>query len=355
VGENRARQSLPVLSFRYTKKAKTAYGLLKGVDTDLEKYVASLDAYLQDYFPYRGAVFNLYKDVQSDIFGENPIPKKVVQGNNGLLFLGDSYSDVILESKGINIFKEDEVKKIGDKILSNRTMLKSQGIDYYLAIAPNKHSIYGEYLPIIKSPNPTKIEQLKKYLDANSENLLIDMSDLLKVNKDTTLLFYKSDTHWNPSGAFWGYKRLMNALEKDRESLKSFELSDFMFYNKNSKGGDLSRMLGDKSSEYKFFAKHKHSTSEKMMSRMPVPENYSRKPEDYEKRYRSKANRLKIILFRDSFSTGLIDYLNENFGESVFIWNFGMFDKAIIDQEKPDIVVQEIVERDIDKLIKGKN
>ena len=77
-----------------------------------------------------------------------------------------------------------------------------------------------------------------------------------------------------------------------------------------------------------------------------VPGNYTRKPTDYEQRYTSEANDLKILMFGDSFSTSLIKFLKESFGESVFIWHY-RFNKQLIIDEKPDIVINEIVERNL--------
>ena len=81
-----------------------------------------------------------------------------------------------------------------------------------------------------------------------------------------------------------------------------------------------------------------------------VPDNYFRASNNYEYRYKGKG-KLKVLVFRDSFSTSMIQFLKEYFGESIYIWHHD-FNKEIIEQEKPDIVITEIIERDIDVLIK---
>lgn len=78
-------------------------------------------------------------------------------------------------------------------------------------------------------------------------------------------------------------------------------------------------------------------------------ENYFRKNDDYEKRYKSSVNNLKALIFRDSFSDAMIKFLKHSFGETVFIWHYTL-DKELIEKEKPDIVIQIIVERNIEQL-----
>jgi hypothetical protein len=82
---------------------------------------------------------------------------------------------------------------------------------------------------------------------------------------------------------------------------------------------------------------------------LPVPKNYERVPEDYEKRYKSNVNDLKVLVFHDSFTTALVPFIKESFGETVFIWKPN-FNKTLIEKEKPDIVLQIVVERNLELL-----
>jgi hypothetical protein len=45
----------------------------------------------------------------------------------------------------------------------------------------------------------------------------------------------------------------------------------------------------------------------------------------------------------------MLPYLKESFGESLFIWDIKL-SKKLIEQEKPDIIIQIIAERTIDQL-----
>ena len=52
----------------------------------------------------------------------------------------------------------------------------------------------------------------------------------------------------------------------------------------------------------------------------------------------------RVVMFRDSFFTVVLPYLDESFGRGVYLWEDG-FDLHVIDAERPDIVIQQIAQR----------
>jgi len=88
--------------------------------------------------------------------------------------------------------------------------------------------------------------------------------------------------------------------------------------------------------------------------KLKVPDGYPNDPEAYELRFHSKDNdkkKLKILVLCDSFGGYFSKFLKEHFNETVFIWDT-KFDKKLILQEKPDIIIQEFVSRNSDFLLK---
>ena len=69
----------------------------------------------------------------------------------------------------------------------------------------------------------------------------------------------------------------------------------------------------------------------------------------YESRYIGNANKFKILVFHDSFFNGMSKFFKESFGETVFVWSDLQF--GLVEKEKPDILIYERVERDIDMLL----
>jgi alginate O-acetyltransferase complex protein AlgJ len=52
----------------------------------------------------------------------------------------------------------------------------------------------------------------------------------------------------------------------------------------------------------------------------------------------------RAVVFRDSFASALIPFLSEHFSRAVYLWQ-NDFDPDVIEQEHPDVVIQEIVSR----------
>ena len=57
----------------------------------------------------------------------------------------------------------------------------------------------------------------------------------------------------------------------------------------------------------------------------------------------SKA-RGKAVVFRDSFAVSWYPFLGYHFREVIFIWRYH-WDAAFLEREKPDVVIDEILER----------
>jgi hypothetical protein len=51
-----------------------------------------------------------------------------------------------------------------------------------------------------------------------------------------------------------------------------------------------------------------------------------------------------LVMFRDSFGTALGDLLSRHFRKAVYVTS-DLFDRDLIDRERPDVVIVEMVER----------
>ncbi|MDR2427467.1 MAG: hypothetical protein LBD19_00765 [Endomicrobium sp.] len=56
---------------------------------------------------------------------------------------------------------------------------------------------------------------------------------------------------------------------------------------------------------------------------------------------------MKVIMFRDSFSTNLFPYLGNTFGEILAFWRYPTKEDLEILKDTGDIVIIEVVERSI--------
>ena len=311
-------------------------------------FIDQFNSYYSDNFAIREIMIQLYTNFKINLLHTNPFPEKVVFGNEGWIFLGDSWSDAITETKGIKNFSDQELDEITKNVTESQKYFDLKRITFFLAIAPEKSTVYGEKLPIQQSARQTKLEQVKKRLSAIGCKL-IDLKDDLNKNQNFPL-YYKTDSHWNEIGAYYGYVSLMNTIVTSFPMLEILKLQDFSIDTNNHYSGDLANMLSLKIMECRFVLTPVFKReSNRLPGKLKIPESYTRNPKLYERRFGNKIGNLKVLVFHDSFFMTLYKFIPESFRETVLIWS--VWEKDIIEQEKPDIVVYELVERDIDALL----
>jgi len=339
--ENRKLSPAPKISLKNIRELPNLFGLHRDIISNIKKY----NAYYSDSFILKNHLFKLYVEIKSTLFKTNPLPSKVVEGKDGWMFVGNKYSDAILESKGILNFKEIELQQIKHNLNTWKKWFSEKKIDFYIAVPPNKLTIYGENLPIIFDKiNKKKSEQFKLLCDSLAINHLDMFENHHNINGQ---LFSKTDTHWNDAGAYLAYQNLMSLIQINYPVVKVIPIDSFNSKARTFWVRDLTKMLSKKVREEEIFYEIKNSKAKPIKDRLTVPKTYSYNPDTYEIRFKSDANDLKVLIFRDSFSNALIKYIKESFGESVFIWK-NKLNKEIINKENPDIVIAICVERSID-------
>ncbi len=347
ISENRQVAAMPRLDFRFSASSLSVKSKVIAIYLKGTKFIRQFDDFYSGTFSFRSDLLKLYYSLKSDLFQVDPLPQKVVQGEDGWFFLGDDNSNVIKESKAIENFSREELDAVIGMILKRNAWLHKKHIQFYLAVAPNKLSVYGNYLSILRSGKKTMTEQL----DSASFNKFSFIS--LKnnfPNQPTEKLFHKTDSHWNDNGAFLGYSALIEKIKFDFPDAHVLNKSDFLVDTTWSYQQDLTRMLSISVREEIIRLNYKNLTQAiPQAKQLSIPKNFERDPKDYEERYKSNVNNIKVVIFRDSFTMHLVKYLKESFGETVFIWSHH-FDEGIIEREQPDIVIQIIVERNLQLL-----
>ena len=154
--------------------------------------------------------------------------EKVVVGRDGWLFLGDRYGAGL--SKGRNIISKPDadIDKWVRSMSARRQWLASEDIPMVFAVAPNKHSVYGEFMPSwasIEHPNST--DRLIEKAEALGLPIIDMRVELIKQKQTHQYLYNKTDTHWTQLGAYFGYRELMRALSKLVENLNYVGMDQF--------------------------------------------------------------------------------------------------------------------------------
>ena len=115
-----------------------------------------------------------------------------------------------------------EITRLYRTLLLEQKHLESRGISFIFTVAPNKSSIYGEYMPnrYLVTGEKSNAEKLYALLDAEGFDY-VNLTRVLLAAKDKQI-YFKLDTHWNNNGVLLGYNAL---LDKVRERKPRFLFS----------------------------------------------------------------------------------------------------------------------------------
>jgi hypothetical protein len=206
----------------------------------LKIFFSSLEKVVSDRLPLRGQLLGLKTRIAL-FFGKGLNPEVVVVGKNGWLFFGNAVGRGIDQYRGILRMDEDQLNAFRDYFQGIRAELEKRGIPFLLVVAPEKHSIYPENLPLYLSKKG--ISPADQILEPRSGFDILDLrSFLLEAKSRSKLpLYYKTDSHWNEFGAYLAYRKIMERFP----DLSALNIGECNFVNPEVQGrGDLSIKVG---------------------------------------------------------------------------------------------------------------
>jgi len=327
-----------------------------GVKTSVKIGEKKMSLNFKRNFPLKSELIDLYFYNKKVFIKTNPLPRKAVQAKNGWKFLGDYPDNALSESKGIVTFSKKEIEILKKNLIYRKNWLEERGIKMYLAIAPNKLTVYGDMIPIEKKSNLTKKEQLDSLCRIHNITYIDLGKNLQNTNKE--LLYYKADTHWTDFAGYEAFKVSINQIQQDfpKHQFKKYPINElYINYNDPKRAskefGDLNRILGiDEIEKYITFNFKVKQPAYRTSKKHQAPNNYTIDPRLYSTQWKSPTNSLKAVILHDSFLGAYQDYMYNNFGTTTRVWDHS-FNEDLISEENPDIFYHQIVERKIDVLL----
>ena len=297
---------------------------------------------------------------------------QVIIGKKGWMFLGNQYSQVLNQTRGLKfpLTTNQNIEKTIYALKQRQDWLTSKGIKTLFAIAPNKHSIYKEYLPDwLPTPDHNHTDDFVAKAKTAGIQILDLRVPLLRHKLKEPDLYYKSGTHWNLLGGLIGYQEIlieMNrrfgmALKPARiESIKPMsrsgrELSWFLKINRamtennqrekdfniNFKGMNDIVCIQDIDRQTLSFKGECARGRNPMLNNPDLPKLVSN---DH------ASNDLTLLWLRDSMGTNITRLFSVTFSRSLELHHaFHSMDQLqdFIEKQKPDILLFLIVERNI--------
>ncbi len=309
------------------------------------EYPKKYEAYFNDNFGLRNYLINWGAAYRTKIFRSSMHSELVKFGKEDWLFYNRIDGKIFASYTNTNLIPQDTLQRIIAKWEKNKKRYNALGIKYFLTFWPNKHTIYPEYLSNTMKAQIkdtiSRVDQILRSLeDTKSPVKLFDPRAFLIERKKQHQLYHKFDTHWNDYGAFLGYQSFFNE-NIDELGIKPKSIDDFNIEWVDFKRGELIQMLGVKNDGYfvekaPIFELKENKDQIEFLSTKGYPKQTKITRNEH------CGNRLKVLVFRDSFTTKLIQFLSLNFYEVTYIWGHS---ERYVNELKPDIIFEGYVER----------
>jgi hypothetical protein len=314
---------------------------------EYEKFAKAFEAWFDDRFGLRSILISSYRQVLFELGLSSSGTRKAIRGvDNWHYFSGGGLEDTILDFKGAVRFSADELDRLETYFREWNQWLSDRGIEFHVMIAPNKVSIYPEFLPrgIKQGPSEKRIGPLLKRLASSELSPVFPREKILKRKSDEHDLYFKWDTHWNGIGAFFGYRVFFEESGLDRPLPEA----NVRFLRSLRDHGDLARLLGitndERDVDYEIRLSEGHWAK---------PLGDWKFAHGQQNRFEMKSATLgKALVFHDSFMGPLIPLFARHFRSSAFYFE-PYLDKEAIETEMPDIVILEFAERLAHGLLEG--
>ena len=318
----------------------------------LREFPPGFEAWFNDRLATRGAMLQAYNLARAwglvgGAFNRPAVGQEmqtpVIIGRDGWLFFGGGrMADY---HRGTHPFSADELDAWVRVLRARRDWLQARGIRYVFVVAPNKCTIYPEYMPrsLNKVRRASRWDQLLERLRGPDGVDAVDLRPALWKAKEQRQAYRKIDSHWNDFGAYAAYRELMRHLRTHYPAAEAWPIDDFDIKMQETGDGDLVTMAR---SPFPF-----RDTLVRLEPKRPrrgggkiVSESHGAETG------RDVASELpgaalpKAVILHDSFMSALSPFLNEHFRRARYR-STTEFPCELIEREKPAIVIEEIVER----------
>ncbi len=316
------------------------------------------ESWFNDHFNHRDFFIDINSRI-SRLIDRNLKNSTAMAGKENWLFTKRWNSVDTFQNK--TLYSDEELAEIKENLEGVRKWANANGMKFYLLLSPDKERIYPEYYPeeYKKVRDLSRIQQTYDFIRRNTDIAVVYPYRELMAAKKKHILYYKTGTHWNHRGAFVAYTELMKRIRKDFPKLKIMTERDFDIVPKREADVDIASALGvnayntfpDEDLTYDIFEVKKPRTK----SVHTFLDN-NRRIETFDYDNADKSQKLRAVIYGDSFTLRMNWYMAESFNKFQHIYTgYGRdFDVSYmsgdIKEIKPDIFIIQTTERLLDRL-----
>lgn len=281
--------------------------------------------YFAGRFGLRQELITANAAVQAAVFHESAA-EDVLLGADGWLY----YADTLPDYTGSGTMTERQLWCAARNLALMQEYAASRGAELLFLCAPNKNTIYPEYMPphYEQGSGASNLDRLMDALDAQ-DVLSCDVRQVLR--SADALTYYKTDSHWNGYGSALAHDAIMQTIGGEG-SLRSED------FTAQPHTGDLYQMLYPASARQESGLCLARTRTFRYAGEV--------RGADDQTIHTFSAAQSAVLVFRDSFGNALHEDLAESWGEALFSRAMP-YDLSMMNQILPDTVIVELVERNL--------
>ncbi|MBZ0112552.1 MAG: hypothetical protein K8J08_08835 [Thermoanaerobaculia bacterium] len=306
----------------------------------IEHFPRRFERYYDDHFGFRKTLIRWSNRLRFFLH-ENPLDAEVVIGKSDWLYF-NAGEGLVDDWRAIRPFSPDELAEERQQLVNRKHWLEQRGIHYLFVIAPDKHSIYPEFLPssLRRAATRDRTDQLIDSLVHTTDIEVLDLRPVLRAAKTEVNVYPSNDSHWNDRGAYIAYTEIQRRIAQWYPTAAPLP-EDAFEITLQRRQGDLARML---------------SLEDSLLASVEwwQPRNMRAQRIDAGSRPPGAADRRMIfeipdptlpraLMFRDSFAEKLQPFLNEHYRHIAYYWT--NFRPKVVLAERPELVIEERSER----------
>lgn len=318
-------------------------------------FFSEFETYFSEHFAFRQNLVTLDGKVRSEIMRTSS-NEDVIVGKEGWLYYAPTADDFM----NINTLSKRGVNNIVHNLLLFEQYCHEKDATFTFTIAPNKNSIYPEYMPynyietegkgnyelFLEAYTPVNEAWMTAVASSQSDTVIppwfnfVDLKSALLEAKNISdrPLYHMTDTHWNNLGALAGRNALIGGFKEDRETF----LADAEWYAVRDWSGDLAEML--------------YPTGVEPENQYYCGYNFNYNYigafhglDDITIKTSCEGQEGNLLMYRDSYGEAILPYMAESYGTAEFSRAVPYNTYQIT--EGTDVIL-EIVERNLGNLQK---
>lgn len=288
--------------------------------------------YVADHFALRQRLITANAALEGLVF-RTSAQDSVLMGKEGWLF----YRETVADYLHTDPLTDRELFGAARTLALLTEYAQNRGARLVFTAAPNKASLYPQYLPYVGVPleGQDDIDRLVPLLREQG----VEYADLFTPFREAgQVLYHSTDSHWTNRGAALAHDALADALGLEGRTEWFTQPGQIV---KNHRG-DLYEMVyptGGALEEDTEFDRPFGFT----------PARPIRSPEDQHIQTENLAKTGNLLMFRDSFGNTLYPFMADSFGRALFSRSMP-YQMSLLEETGADTVVIELVERNLNYL-----